>query len=80
MCIRDRYGVRCALSEHWQYGGQGALELAQAVVEACEEPSSLRYLYPLDMPLRDVYKRQRLLRGAWTNHLQRADPRPQRCV
>lgn len=48
-----QYGVRCALSEHWQYGGQGALELAQAVVEACEEPSSLRYLYPLDMPLRD---------------------------
>ena len=48
-----QYGVRCAQSEHRQYGGQGALELAQAVVEACEEPSSLRYLYPLDMPLRE---------------------------
>lgn len=45
-------GVRCALSEHWQYGGDGAIELAQAVIEACEEPVELKYLYSLDMPLR----------------------------
>ncbi len=45
-------GVRCALSEHWQYGGEGALELAQAVVDACEEETDLNYLYDLDMPLR----------------------------
>jgi formate--tetrahydrofolate ligase len=45
-------GVRCALSEHWQYGGEGAKELARLVVEACEEPTELKYLYPLDMPLR----------------------------
>ena len=44
--------MRCALSEHWQYGGEGALELAQAVIEACEEPVDFRYLYPLEMPLR----------------------------
>ena len=45
-------GVRCALSEHWQYGGEGARELAELVVEACEEPSELNYLYDLSMPLR----------------------------
>ncbi len=45
-------GVRCALSEHWQYGGEGAIELAEAVIEACEEPVELKYLYSLDMPLR----------------------------
>jgi len=45
-------GVRCALSEHWQYGGEGAKELAQAVIDACEEPVDLKYLYPLEMPLR----------------------------
>ncbi len=45
-------GVRCALSEHWQYGGEGALELAQAVIDACEEPTELHYLYDLEMPLR----------------------------
>ncbi|MGI6236769.1 MAG: formate--tetrahydrofolate ligase [Candidatus Excrementavichristensenella sp.] len=46
------YGVRCALSDHWRYGGEGALELAQVVIEACEEPVELKYLYDLDTPLR----------------------------
>ena len=45
-------GVRCALSTHWQYGGEGARELAELVVEACEEPSEIKYLYDLSMPLR----------------------------
>ena len=45
-------GVRCAASDHWRYGGEGAIELAQAVVEACEEPVDLKFLYPLEMPLR----------------------------
>lgn len=45
--------VRCALSEHWQYGGEGARELAELVVDACEEPVDLKYLYPLEMPLRE---------------------------
>ena len=46
--------VRCALSEHWQYGGEGALELAQAVIDACEEPEEpIKYLYELDTPLRE---------------------------
>lgn len=50
-------GVRCALSEHWQYGGEGALELAQAVVDACEEETQLHYLYDLDLPLRQRVER-----------------------
>ena len=45
-------GVRCALSEHWQFGGEGARELAELVVEACEEPTELKYLYDLSVPLR----------------------------
>ena len=50
-------GVRCALSEHWQYGGEGAIELAELVIDACEEPTELNYLYPLDMPLRQRVER-----------------------
>ena len=46
-------GVRCALSEHWQYGGKGAEELANLVIEACEEPQELHYLYDLETPLRE---------------------------
>ena len=33
--ICEEYGVRCAVSDHWRYGGAGAEELAQAVLEAC---------------------------------------------
>ena len=46
-------GARCAVSEHWAKGGDGAQELADAVVEACRQESELRYLYPLEMKLRD---------------------------
>jgi len=46
-------GARCALSEHWARGGEGAEEFADAVVEACNEPNDFRFLYPLEMKLRD---------------------------
>jgi methylenetetrahydrofolate dehydrogenase (NADP+)/methenyltetrahydrofolate cyclohydrolase/formyltetrahydrofolate synthetase len=45
-------GARCAVSTHWADGGDGALELADAVVEACNEKSKFKFLYPLDMKLR----------------------------
>ncbi|MFW6181797.1 MAG: formate--tetrahydrofolate ligase, partial [Spirochaetota bacterium] len=45
-------GARCALSEHWLKGGDGALELTDAVIDASEEKVDFTYLYPLDMPLR----------------------------
>lgn len=48
----DKMGVRCAKSSHWQYGGEGALELADAVIDACKDPVDLEFLYELDMPLR----------------------------
>ena len=50
LCVER--GIRCALSEHWRYGGDGARELAEMVVEACEAPSEISYLYDLSMPLR----------------------------
>ena len=50
-------GVRCARSNHWRYGGEGAVELAQAVVEACEERPEIKFLYDLDMPLRERVER-----------------------
>ncbi|AFQ42176.1 formate--tetrahydrofolate ligase [Desulfosporosinus meridiei] len=45
-------GARCAHSDHWLNGGDGALELADAVMDACEEESNFKCLYPLEMPLR----------------------------
>ena len=46
-------GARCAESQHWLKGGEGALELADAVIDACNEKSEFKFLYPLDMKLRD---------------------------
>ena len=46
-------GARVAVSEHWLKGGVGAGELAEAVVEACEEKSNFRFLYSLDIPVKD---------------------------
>ncbi|NLW34786.1 MAG: formate--tetrahydrofolate ligase [Syntrophorhabdus aromaticivorans] len=43
-------GARVARSDHWLKGGEGALELADAVIDACEETVDFRFLYPLDMP------------------------------
>ncbi|NLC11095.1 MAG: formate--tetrahydrofolate ligase [Firmicutes bacterium] len=50
--IAEAAGARVALSKHWQYGGDGAEELADAVIEACNEPTEFKYLYELDTPLR----------------------------
>jgi len=50
--IAEEAGAKVALSKHWQYGGDGAEEFAEAVIEACEEPSEFKFLYDLDTPLR----------------------------
>lgn len=34
-------------------GGEGAIEIAKAVIEACEKPSDFKLLYPDDMPIED---------------------------
>jgi formyltetrahydrofolate synthetase len=58
-------GARCALSEHWLKGGDGALELADAVKEACEEKNDFKFLYPMEMKIRErVDKIAKLVYGA----------------
>jgi formyltetrahydrofolate synthetase len=49
----EETGARCALSEHWAKGGEGALELTDAVIDACEEKADFKFLYPLELPLRE---------------------------
>jgi formyltetrahydrofolate synthetase len=46
-------GARFAESDHWARGGEGAIELSQAIIEACNEKGNFQYLYPLEMKLRD---------------------------
>ncbi|MBT9543989.1 MAG: formate--tetrahydrofolate ligase [Candidatus Sericytochromatia bacterium] len=44
-------GARFAVSRHWELGGAGAEELAQVVLEACEDASQFEFLYPETLPL-----------------------------
>ena len=39
-------------ADHWARGGQGAVELAEAVVAACEAPSEFEFLYPLNQSIK----------------------------
>ncbi len=49
--IAEQHGALCAVSEHWLKGGEGAVELAETVISACDEPSNFKFLYELDTPL-----------------------------
>jgi methylenetetrahydrofolate dehydrogenase (NADP+)/methenyltetrahydrofolate cyclohydrolase/formyltetrahydrofolate synthetase len=67
----EKAGARCAVSTHWADGGDGAVELAEAVKEACNEKSKFKFLYPLNTKLRDrVEKIAKIVYGAkgvsWT--------------
>jgi len=50
--IAEQNGALAAVSEHWLKGGEGAIELAEAVISACEEQNHFKFLYDLDTPLR----------------------------
>lgn len=43
---------QAVLAEHWSDGGEGAAELAEAVVAAAEKPSNFSFLYPLDWTIK----------------------------
>ena len=43
--IAEQMGARVAVCTHFSDGGAGATDLAQAVIEACEEDSGFHYLY-----------------------------------
>ena len=60
----DQIKVECVTSDHWARGGEGAADLARAVVNTIEStPAQFQPLYPDDMPLwkkvqtvaRDIY-------------------------
>ncbi|MFH1881452.1 MAG: formate--tetrahydrofolate ligase [Planctomycetota bacterium] len=50
--IAEQNGALAAVSEHWLKGGDGAIELAEAVIEACSETNNFKFLYELETPLR----------------------------
>ncbi|RMF78242.1 MAG: formate--tetrahydrofolate ligase [Chloroflexi bacterium] len=40
-------------ARHWAEGGAGAAELAEMVVQACDQPNDFQFLYDVDLPIKD---------------------------
>ncbi len=41
------------MSDHWALGGAGAVALAEAVVKTCSKPSKFKFLYPLEISIKE---------------------------
>jgi formate--tetrahydrofolate ligase len=50
--MAEQAGARVAVTHHWRYGGEGALELADAVLDACNDQVHFKFLYEMETPLR----------------------------
>jgi formate--tetrahydrofolate ligase len=51
--LAEAAGAKVALSRHWEQGGDGAIEFAKVVIEACEEKTDFKFLYELDQPVKE---------------------------
>ncbi|MBC8378970.1 MAG: formate--tetrahydrofolate ligase [Planctomycetes bacterium] len=51
--IAEEYGAEAAVSDHWLKGGDGAIELAEKVAAIAQEEKEFKYLYDLEMPLKE---------------------------
>ena len=52
MAIEEGGAYDAVVSNHWEEGGAGALNLAKAVVNAAEQPAEFGFLYPLDWSIK----------------------------
>ena len=41
------------VTNHWEEGGAGAIELGKAVIKAAEQETNFKFLYPLDIPIKE---------------------------
>ncbi len=55
--IAESMSARVAVCTHFADGGKGATDLARAVVEACDEPSTFEFLYPDSFTLKQKIER-----------------------
>ena len=49
----EAVGATVAVSKHWEKGGEGAIEFAEAVVKACDKEPVLNFLYKDEQPLKE---------------------------
>jgi formate--tetrahydrofolate ligase len=56
--VAEQAGAAFAVSDHWLKGGEGAVELSEVVIKACEEPNNFAYLCDLNEPIKDRIEKQ----------------------
>lgn len=49
----EKFGVKVVLATHFTDGGDGATDLAEAVVEAADKENNFKFAYDLDMPIEE---------------------------
>ncbi len=52
----EKLGAKVVVAKHWADGGKGAVDLANIVVEMCEQPNNFKFVYDENMPLWDKMK------------------------
>ena len=53
VCRESGKIVDAVITNHWEEGGEGAIDLGKAVIKASEQKSDFKFLYPLDIPIKD---------------------------
>jgi len=52
-CLESGKVVDAVVTNHWEEGGAGAVDLGKAVIKAADGKSDFKFLYPLDMPIKN---------------------------
>ena len=50
--IEEGHAEDAVICDNWEKGGEGAVDLAKAVIAACEKPSKFDFLYPLEWTIK----------------------------
>ncbi len=53
ICCKSGRIFRAVITNNWEEGGAGAIELGKAVIEAAERGSDFNFLYPLELPIKE---------------------------
>jgi formate--tetrahydrofolate ligase len=49
----SKFNLPCVTSEVWEKGGKGGVELAKQVIDLCKQESKFKYLYPIDLSIKE---------------------------
>ena len=52
-CLKSGKVVDAVVTNHWEEGSVGAIDLGKAVIKAAEQENDFKFRYPLDMPIKD---------------------------